>query len=93
MSDITPTTVRSIERDALLVAETSEGAQEMFRREQTGADELRRELGAVLKVDGRALDPNNIDVERDDDETMIINMGPSHPLDPRRAAHHAGTRR
>jgi NADH-quinone oxidoreductase subunit D len=79
MSDITPTTVRSIERDALLVAETSEGAQEMFRREQTGADELRRELGAVLKVDGRALDPNNIDVERDDDETMIINMGPSHP--------------
>ncbi len=79
MSDITPTTVRSIEREALLVAETSEGAQEMFRREQTGADELRRELGAVLKVDGRALDPNNIDVERDDDETMIINMGPSHP--------------
>ena len=79
MSDITPTTVRTIERDALLVAETSEGAQEMFRREQTGADELRRELGAVLKVDGRALDPNNIDVERDDDETMIINMGPSHP--------------
>ena len=62
-----------------IVAETSEGAQEMFRREQTGADELRRELGAVLKVDGRALDPNNIDVERDDDETMIINMGPSHP--------------
>ena len=30
MSDITPTTVRSIERDALLVAETSEGAQEML---------------------------------------------------------------
>ena len=79
MSDLTPTTVRTIEREALLVAETSEGAQEMFRREQTGADELRRELGAVLKVDGRALDPNNIDVERDDDETMIINMGPSHP--------------
>jgi NADH-quinone oxidoreductase subunit D len=72
-------TYRTIERDELLVAETSEGAQELHRRESTAPDELRREVGAVLRVDGRALDPGNIDVERRDDETMIINMGPSHP--------------
>jgi NADH-quinone oxidoreductase subunit D len=72
-------TYRTIERDAMLVAETSEGAQELSRRESTDASELRRELGAVLRVDGRMLDPTNIDVDRHDDETMIINMGPSHP--------------
>jgi NADH-quinone oxidoreductase subunit D len=32
-----------------------------------------------LEVDGRVLDPSSIDVERSDDETMIINMGPAHP--------------
>jgi NADH-quinone oxidoreductase subunit D len=72
-------TYRTIDRDELLVAETSEGAQELHRRDSTAPDELRREVGAVLRVDGRALDPGNIDVERRDDETMIINMGPSHP--------------
>jgi NADH-quinone oxidoreductase subunit D len=72
-------TVRSVERESLLVAETSEGEQEIHRRETTGSDQLSRELGAVLPVDGRRLDPNNIDIERRDDETMIINMGPAHP--------------
>jgi NADH-quinone oxidoreductase subunit D len=72
-------TVRSVERDSLLVAETSEGAQELHRRATTNDPQLGRELGAVLRVDGRALDPANIDIERHDDETMIINMGPAHP--------------
>ncbi len=72
-------TVRTVERDAALVAETSEGAQELHRREATRPDELRREVGAVLRLGDRTLDPSNIDVERRDDETMIINMGPSHP--------------
>lgn len=72
-------TVRAAERIDLLAAETSEGAQELQRREGTAPSELGREVGAVLRVDGRVLDPTAVDFERRDDETMIINMGPSHP--------------
>jgi len=61
------------------VGETSEGAQELKRRALTPPTELRREVGAILEVDGRVLDPSSIDIERSDDETMIINMGPAHP--------------
>ena len=38
-------------------AETSEGAQELQRRDDTGTDELGREVGAVLRVHGLTLDP------------------------------------
>jgi NADH-quinone oxidoreductase subunit D len=62
------------------VAETSEGRQEMAGRGTTDAAELRRELGAVLRLpEGAVVDPSAIDIERPDDETMIINMGPQHP--------------
>ncbi|MGH9091276.1 MAG: NADH-quinone oxidoreductase subunit D [Acidimicrobiales bacterium] len=67
-------------RTAARVAETSEGAQELAPRGETGAGELRREVGAVLRLpEGGVLDPGDIDVERRDDETMIVNMGPQHP--------------
>jgi NADH-quinone oxidoreductase subunit D len=63
-----------------LVAETSEGPQELFPRRATDPSQLRREVGAVLRLpEGVAIDPADIDIEQSDDETMIINMGPQHP--------------
>ncbi len=80
-----PTGEEFLERDEEgkvpgLMAETSEGPQELGPRQGTDVDELRREVGAVLRLpEGVVVDPANIDVERSDDETMIINMGPQHP--------------
>ena len=62
------------------MAETSEGAQELLPRGTTSAPELRPEVGAVLRLpEGGYVDPGDIDLERRDDQTMIINMGPQHP--------------
>ena len=70
---------RVAERPDRLTGETSEGAQELVERRDTSRDELGREVGAVLRLDGVTLDPREVDYERHDDETMIINMGPAHP--------------
>ena len=72
-------TVRVAERSDLIAAETSEGPQGLQSRSATNVDELGRELGAVLRTSDLTLDPNDVDYERRDDETMIINMGPAHP--------------
>jgi NADH-quinone oxidoreductase subunit D len=62
------------------VAETSEGVQELTSRSETEPGQLRREVGAVLRLpEGVAVDPSDIDIEQTDDQTMIINMGPQHP--------------
>jgi NADH-quinone oxidoreductase subunit D len=66
--------------DHTLAAETSEGAQEMQPRGQTEATELLMERGAVLRMpEGTSVSTDDISVEVDEDETMIINMGPQHP--------------
>ena len=71
---------REAEEDRYFVPETSEGIQELRPRATTGAAELRQEVGAVLRLpEGGYVDPSDIDVERRDDQTMIINMGPQHP--------------
>ena len=75
MSDLS----RTAERPERLTGEISEGAQELVARAATSSDQLGREVGAVLRLDGVTLDPREVDYERHDDETMIINMGPAHP--------------
>ncbi|HEY1652453.1 MAG TPA: NADH-quinone oxidoreductase subunit D [Acidimicrobiales bacterium] len=71
---------REAEEQRYFVAETSEGAQELHTRRTTGDRELGAEVGAVLRLaEGGYVNPGDIDIERRDDQTMIINMGPQHP--------------
>jgi NADH-quinone oxidoreductase subunit D len=68
------------DEERALIAETAEGDQGLRSRSTTGAGELRQEVGAVLRLpEGGYVDPADIDIERRDDETTIINMGPQHP--------------
>ncbi len=68
------------DEEQALIAETAEGDQGLRSRSTTGAGELRQEVGAVLRLpEGGYVDPADIDIERRDDETTIINMGPQHP--------------
>ena len=68
------------ERSATVAAGTSEGAQEMKARSESSPREVFREIGAVLRMsEAEAAALTSADAELDEDQTMIINMGPSHP--------------
>ena len=62
------------------IRQTSEGGQEMKPRSEIGARELMREVGAVLRMsEAEAAQLGQLPVDSDEDQTMIINMGPQHP--------------
>jgi NADH-quinone oxidoreductase subunit D len=62
------------------VRQTSEGSQEMRPRSELTAAELLREVGAVLRMsEAEAARLGELPADGDDEQTMIINMGPQHP--------------
>jgi NADH-quinone oxidoreductase subunit D len=64
----------------LLETKTDEGVQEMAPRSRTSQRELRLESGSVLRLpEGVELNSMDVDVETPEDESMILNLGPSHP--------------
>ncbi len=64
----------------MLESRTDEGSQEMKPRGRTSVEELSLESGSVLHLpEGVQLSPADLDVETPEDETMILNLGPSHP--------------
>ncbi len=57
-----------------------EGAQEMRARSELTARELMRQVGCVLRMsEAEAAKLGDIPENPDEDQTMIINMGPQHP--------------
>ena len=64
----------------LFVAGTDEGAQTLKPRSQTTARELMREVGSVLRMsEAEAANLGDLPEDPEEDQTMIINMGPQHP--------------
>jgi NADH-quinone oxidoreductase subunit D len=62
------------------VERTTAGEQEMKSRSETTARELMRELGAVLRMsEAEAAQLGDLPDDPDEDQTMILNMGPQHP--------------
>jgi NADH-quinone oxidoreductase subunit D len=62
------------------ILKTDEGSQELEPRSRTSPQELRLESGRVLRLpEGIQLDSGDLDVEVPEDESMILNLGPSHP--------------
>ena len=62
------------------IERTTAGEQEMKPRSQTTARELMRELGAALRMsEAEAAQLGDLPDDPDEDQTMIINMGPQHP--------------
>jgi NADH-quinone oxidoreductase subunit D len=66
--------------EEMLREKTDEGAQELAPRSRTSARELGIESGRALRLpEGVQLDTGDVDVEVPEDESMILNLGPSHP--------------
>ena len=62
------------------VFRTNEGAQEMRARSEISAKEILREVGSVLRMsEAEVAKLGLMPVDADEDQTMIINMGPQHP--------------
>ncbi len=62
------------------VAATDEGDQQLKPRSELTARELMREVGAVLRMsEADAAKLGDLPDDPDEDQTMIINMGPQHP--------------
>jgi len=59
---------------------TNEGAQEMRARSEISAKEILREVGSDLRMsEAEVAKLGQIPADADEDQTMIINMGPQHP--------------
>jgi NADH-quinone oxidoreductase subunit D len=62
------------------IAGTDEGEQQLRPRSELTAKELLREVGAVLRMsEAEAAKLGDLPDDPDEDQTMIINMGPQHP--------------
>jgi NADH-quinone oxidoreductase subunit D len=65
---------------AQFIRQTSEGDQELKARSELGPEELLRESGAVLRMsEAEVAALGDAPPEPDEDERMIINLGPQHP--------------
>jgi NADH-quinone oxidoreductase subunit D len=63
-----------------LIRQTSEESQELKPRSESTAAELMREVGAVLRMsEAEAAQLGDLPENPDEDQTMILNMGPAHP--------------
>ncbi|MGC8512169.1 MAG: NADH dehydrogenase (quinone) subunit D [Acidimicrobiales bacterium] len=66
--------------DVMLQAKTGEGSQELEPRHASSPTQYEIETGSRLALaEGISLDRGDLDVEVPEDESMILNLGPSHP--------------
>jgi len=84
MTDTIPTSPADEEVPATGIVETirkgSDAPQGLKPRSELTARELLREVGAVLRMsEAEAAKLGDIPAAPDEDQTMVINMGPAHP--------------
>ncbi|MEM1334979.1 MAG: hypothetical protein AAGG08_16135, partial [Actinomycetota bacterium] len=77
---LTPAEANEQSRYAVFIPNTHEGEQLLKPRSETTAKELLREVGSVLRMsETEAAQLGDLPEDPDEDQTMIINMGPQHP--------------